>query len=305
MWRFLIRRALQSIVTLFLLLVVVFVLARASGDPVGLLVPPYAGPETVELIRRNLGLDKPYYVQFFYLLKNLSTGDLGESFRSRRPVLDLIKERLPYSIALGLAAMVFGILLAVPLAIVAALNRGSPLDTGIQIFGSLGIATPQFFLGLVLIAIFAGQLQVLPVGGAGSWRHFVLPVFSLGILQSANLIRMMRSSMLEVLNADFVTFARIKGLSEFRVIGSHVLRNAIVPVFTYGGVLVALLMTGAIVTETVFAWPGFGRLAYEATIYHDFPLIQGVVLVTGVIVVGMSLFVDVVYAYLDPRIRLE
>ncbi|HWZ92004.1 MAG TPA: ABC transporter permease [Polyangiaceae bacterium] len=305
MWRFLFRRIIQAAVTLFLLLVLVFVLARASGDPLGLLVPPYAGPETVKMITHSLGLDRPYYVQFALFVKSAAKGDLGESFRSRRPVLTLIEERLPYSIALGLLAMAFGTVLAVPLAIVAALSRGSPLDTVIQTFGSLGIAIPQFFLGLVLIELFAGQWQILPVGGAGSWKHFVLPVLTLGILQAANLIRMMRSSMLEVLSADFVTFARIKGLTEFRVIGSHVLRNAIVPVFTYAGVLIALLMTGAIVTETVFAWPGFGRLAYEATIYSDFPLIQGIVLVAGIIVIGMSLLVDVAYAFLDPRIRLE
>ena len=305
MWRFLSRRIAQALITMVVLLALVFVLARATGDPIAVLLPADATPETVALVRHNLGLDQSYPVQFGYFLASLAHGDLGTSLRSRRPVIELIEERLPATIALSAVAMAFGILVAVPLAIVAALTRGSPLDGAIQAFGSLGIATPQFLLGLVLIEIFVGQLRLLPVGGDASWQDFILPGFCLGVLQAANLIRMLRSSMLEVLSADFITFARIKGVSEWAVIGSHALRNAIVPVFTYAGVLIALLLTGAIVDETVFAWPGFGRLAYEATLYRDFPLIQGVVLVSGVIVVGMSLVVDFTYALLDPRIRLK
>jgi ABC-type dipeptide/oligopeptide/nickel transport system permease component len=305
MGRFLVRRALQTVLTLTLLLTVVFVLARASGDPLTLLVPPDAGPETVQLVRENLGLDQPYLVQFGLFIKNVLAGDLGVSLRARRPVLDLIIERLPNSIALAVSAMAVGVAISIPLAIMAALTRGSALDTAIQIIGSVGIAIPQFWLGLVLIQIFAGDLQWLPVGGAGTWQHFILPSCTLGAFLVANLVRVLRSSMLEVLASDFVTFARIKGLSEVRVIGSHALRNAIVPVFTFGGILFALLMTGTIVTETVFAWPGFGRLAYEATLFRDFPLIQGVVIVACLIVVGMNFVVDVAYAFLDPRIRFD
>jgi peptide/nickel transport system permease protein len=305
MLRFLINRAIQSVVTMFLLLIVVFVLARASGDPIGLLVPPEGGAESIALVRKNLGLDRPYPVQFALFLKNVFTGNLGTSLRARRPVIDMIVERLPSSIALAAAAMVIGLMVAVPLATVAALQRGSIADTAIQVIGSLGIATPQFWLGLVLIQVFAGQLRLLPAGGTGSWRHFVLPAFTLGVFQASNLLRVLRSSMLEVLSSDFVTLARAKGLSEFRVVGSHVMRNAIVPVFTFAGVLFALLITGTIVVETVFAWPGFGRLAYEATLYRDFPLIQGVVIVAGLIVVSVNLAVDVAYAFLDPRIQFS
>jgi peptide/nickel transport system permease protein len=290
---------------LFLLFAVVFVLARATGDPVGLLVPPEGGAETIALVRKNLGLDQPYYVQFGLFMKQIITGDLGISFRTRRPVLDLILERLPYTIILALAAMVIGTLLAVPLAMVASLKRGRPIDTAVQVIGALGIATPQFWLGLVLIQIFAGWLRLLPVGGAGTWRHFVLPAATLGVFQAANMLRVLRSSMLEVLSADFVTLARMKGVPEYRVIGSHVMRNAVLPVLTFGGVLLATLMTGTIVVETVFAWPGFGRLAYDATVYRDFPLMQGVVIVAGLIVVGMNLSVDLLYAVLDPRIRFD
>jgi ABC-type dipeptide/oligopeptide/nickel transport system permease component len=305
MLRFLIHRAVQSIVTMLLLLIVVFVLARASGDPVGLLVPPEGGAETVALVRKNLGLDRPYHVQFLVFLKNTFTGNLGTSLRARRPVLDMIIERLPNSIALAAAAMAIGLLLAVPLAIVAALKRGSIADIATQVIGSLGIAAPQFWLGLVLIQVFAGKLRLLPVGGMGSWQHFVLPAFTLGVFQASNLLRVLRSSMLEVLASDFVTLARAKGLSELRVIGSHVMRNAIVPVFTFAGILFALLITGTIVVETVFAWPGFGRLAYEATVYRDFPLIQGVVIVAGLIVVSVNVAVDIAYAFLDPRIQFD
>jgi peptide/nickel transport system permease protein len=305
MLRFLIHRAVQSIVTMLLLLIVVFVLARASGDPVGLLVPPEGGAETVALVRKNLGLDRPYYVQFLVFLRNTFTGNLGTSLRARRPVLDMIVERLPNSIALAAAAMAIGLMLAVPLAIVAALKRGSIADIAIQVIGSLGIAAPQFWLGLVLIQVFAGKLRLLPVGGMGNWQHFVLPAFTLGVFQASNLLRVLRSSMLEVLASDFVTLARAKGLSELRVIGSHVIRNAIVPVFTFAGILFALLITGTIVVETVFAWPGFGRLAYEATVYRDFPLIQGVVIVAGLIVVSVNVAVDIAYAFLDPRIQFD
>lgn len=305
MLKLLTRRVLQSAVTLFLLFAVVFVLARATGDPVGLLVPPEGGAETIALVRKNLGLDQPYYVQFGLFMKQIITGDLGISFRTRRPVLDLILERLPYTVILALAAMVIGTLLAVPLAMVASLKRGRPIDTAVQVIGALGIATPQFWLGLVLIQIFAGWLRLLPVGGAGTWRHFVLPAATLGVFQAANMLRVLRSSMLEVLSADFVTLARMKGVPEYRVIGSHVMRNAVLPVLTFGGILLATLMTGTIVVETVFAWPGFGRLAYDATVYRDFPLMQGVVIVAGLIVVGMNLSVDLLYAVLDPRIRFD
>jgi ABC-type dipeptide/oligopeptide/nickel transport system permease component len=303
--KLLVRRILQAAITLFLLFSVVFVLARATGDPVGLLVPPQGGAETIALVRKNLGLDQPYYVQFALFMKQIAMGDLGISFRTQRPVLDLIIERLPYTITLAFAAMIIGTLLAVPMATAASLNRGRAIDTAMQVIGALGIATPQFWLGLVLIQIFAGWWQLLPVGGAGTWQHFVLPAATLGVFQAANMLRVLRSSMLEVLSSDFVTLARMKGLPEYRVIGSHVMRNAILPVLTFGGILLATLMTGTIVVETVFAWPGFGRLAYDATVYRDFPLIQGVVIVAGLIVVGVNLAVDMLYALLDPRIRFD
>ena len=305
MLKFLIRRILQSAVTLFLLFVVVFVLARATGDPVGLLVPPEGGAETIALVRKNLGLDQPYYVQFGLFMKQTALGDLGVSFRTRRPVLDLILERLPYTIILAFAAMMIGTLLAVPMAMAASLKRGRAVDTAVQVIGALGIATPQFWVGLVLIQIFAGWLRLLPVGGAGTWEHFVLPAATLGVFQASNMVRVLRSSLLEVLPSDFVTLARMKGLPEHRVIGSHVMRNAILPVLTFGGILLATLMTGTIVVETVFAWPGFGRLAYDATVYRDFPLLQGVVIIAGFIVIGTNLAVDILYALLDPRIRFD
>jgi len=305
MLRFLVRRVVQSVVTLFLLFAVVFVLARATGDPTGLLVPPQGGAETIALVRKNLGLDQPYYLQFVLFMKQIASGNLGISFLTRRPVLDLIMERLPYTIILAVAAMAIGTLLAVPMAMTSSLKRGRAVDTAIQVIGALGIATPQFWLGLVLIQIFAGWLRLLPVGGAGTWKHFVLPAVTLGVFQAANMMRVLRSSLLEVLSSDFVMLARIKGLPEYRVIGSHVMRNAILPVLTFGGILLATLMTGTIVVETVFAWPGFGRLAYDATIYRDYPLMQGVVIVAGFIVVGTNLAIDILYALLDPRIRFD
>ncbi len=271
----------------------------------GLLVPPEVGAETVAHVRQNLGLNEPYYVQYALFLKSILTADLGTSFLARRPVMDLILERLPVSMILAVASMLLGVLLAFPLGILSALKRGRKIDSCIQIFGAFGIATPQFWIGLILIQIFAGHLGLLPVGGAESWRHFILPTCTLGLLQACSMLRILRSNMIEALGTDFVALARAKGLSEARVVGVHALGNAVLPVLTFGGLLLASLMTGTIVVESVFALPGLGRLAYDAALFRDYPLVQGVVIVAGVIIIAINLLIDVSYAFIDPRIQLD
>jgi peptide/nickel transport system permease protein len=300
---FLIRRVLQSLVTLLVLVVIIFILARAAGDPVSMLVGVDASPETIAQVRRDLGLDRPYLVQLGYYVKNLLRGDLGRSMRNQKPVGQLLRERMGNSVALALVSMLFSIVLALPLGGLAAVKRGGLVDTLAQLIAALGQAVPQFWLGLILIQLFAIRLGWVGVGGISGWRSYLLPTITLSTFLVAAIIRLLRSSMLDVLDSEFVKMARSKGVTEPRVIWIHALRNGLLPVFTFAAVYFALTITAAVVTETIFNWPGVGRLAFEAIRWRDFPVIQGVVLLTALIIVTVNLAVDVLYAYIDPRIR--
>ena len=304
MLRFLLARLSQSAVTLLLFSVVVFGLARATGDPLTLVLPMVATEEDVANARRYLGLDRPFYVQYLTFVGRATTGDFGMSIRSRRPVVDLLRERLPNSLALAAFSMAVSLLVAFPLGVLAAVRRGTALDSGAKVLATLGQSLPTFWVGIVLIEVVAGRLQWLPAGGSGSLAHYVLPGFTLGWFVVAGLMRLLRSAMLEVLDAEYVTTARAKGAPEVSVVWRHALRNALIPVVTFAGVYFAILVTSAIVVETVFAWPGMGRLAYEAITGRDFPVIQAVVLVTAAIVVTVNFAVDLLYAVIDPRIGL-
>jgi len=304
MLRLLLARLSQSAVTLLLFSVVVFGLARATGDPLTLVLPMVATEEDVANARRYLGLDRPFYVQYLTFVGRATTGDFGTSIRSRRPVVDLLRERLPNSLALAAFSMAVSLLVAFPLGVLAAVRRGTALDSGAKVLATLGQSLPTFWVGIVLIEVVAGRLQWLPAGGSGSLAHYVLPGFTLGWFVVAGLMRLLRSAMLEVLDAEYVTTARAKGAPEVSVVWRHALRNALIPVVTFAGVYFAILVTSAIVVETVFAWPGMGRLAYEAITGRDFPVIQAVVLVTAAIVVTVNFAVDLLYAVIDPRIGL-
>jgi peptide/nickel transport system permease protein len=304
MLRFLFARLGQSAVTLLLLSLVIFGLARATGDPLTLILPMVATEEDFANARRYLGLDRPLYVQYLTFVGRAATGDFGVSIRARRPVMELLRERLPHSLALAAFSMAVSLLAAFPLGVLAAVRRGTALDTGAKVLATLGQSLPTFWVGIVLIEVVAGRLQWLPAGGSGSFAHYILPGFTLGWFVIAGLMRLLRSSMLEVLDAEYVTTARAKGAPEVSVVWRHALRNALIPVVTFAGVYFAILVTSAIVVETVFAWPGMGRLAYEAITARDFPVIQAVVLVTAVIVVAMNFTVDLLYAVIDPRIGL-
>jgi peptide/nickel transport system permease protein len=285
--------------------VVVFALVHFSGDPVLLMVSPDAPPDVVATMRQALGFDRPLYEQFARYLSNAAHGDLGISLRMNRPVTTLILERLPATLQLTLAALVIAVLVAIPAGIVSAVKRGTVVDRLAMAGAVAGQAVPIFWLALLLIALFGVRLRWLPVYGTGSLAHFVLPAVSLSTIIMGRLARLVRSSMLEVLGQDYVRTARAKGLGESRVLTVHALRNASIPIVTVLGLQFAQLLGGAVVTETIFAWPGIGRLVVEAIFNRDFPVVQGVVLVVSLIFVAVNVLVDLSYAVLDPRIRTE
>lgn len=303
MQRYILRRVLQSVLALLAISMLVFCMSRMTGDPVMLMLPDDASPEDIAQLRHALGLDRPLPVQYWVFLSRAVQGDFGRSIKGQMPVVDMLKERLPNSLKLGGVALGIAVLLAFPLGVVAAVHKGTALDTMANIVAVLGQSLPQFWVGIVLIQIFAVRLRWLPVAGVGSVWHYVLPAFTLGWFVVAGMMRLLRSSMLDILGSEFVKLARIKGMPEGTVVWKHALRNAMIPVLTFGAIYLAALITGAILVETVFAWPGIGQLIYQGIVFRDFPVVQAVVLLTAGLVTSVNLLVDILYAYLDPRIR--
>jgi peptide/nickel transport system permease protein len=283
---------------------IIFVLSRLTGDPTMLMLPDDASYEDILQLRRALGLDKPLPVQYWLFISRAVQGDFGRSIKGQMPVIDLIQDRLPNSIKLAGFALLITVVLSFPLGVMAAVKKGTSIDTLANLVAVLGQSLPQFWVGIVLIQVFAVWLRLVPVAGTGSMLHYILPGFTLGWFLVAGMMRLLRSSMLDVLDSEFVKLARIKGVSEWGVIWKHALKNALIPVLTFGAIYLAILITGAILVETVFAWPGVGQLIYQGIVYRDFPIIQAVILLTALIVIGVNLLVDILYAYLDPRIRL-
>ena len=303
MIRYIFNRFLQGLLSLLILAVIVFILARASGNPVDLLLPPDASPADEQHMIERLGLDRSYLVQFYEYISSALRGDLGTSIRYERPASDLFMQRLPNSLSLIGVAFLICIVIAIPLGVIAATHRGTYIDKGARVIAVVGIAAPSFWVSLVLMQVFAVNLQILPAARMGGPDHYILPAFSLSFFILAGMARLLRSSMVEILDSEFVKVARIKGASETVVVWRHCLRNALIPVLTFAGMYIALLMGGAIVTETVFAWPGVGRLAYEGIQFRDYPLVQAVVLMKGTLVIAINFVVDILYSYVDPRIR--
>ena len=303
MQRFILRRVAQSLGVLVVLALVVFALARVTGNPADLLLPEDATRDDREHLLKALGLDRPVHEQLVKFVGGALHGDLGTSIRYRRPAVELFMERLPNTLTLVPLALISAVVIAIPLGLLAAVYRGTIVDRLSGAIAVLGIATPSFWLGIILIYVFSIQLGWLPSARMGGPAHYILPTITLAAFLVAGMMRLVRSSVLEILDTEYVKLARIKGLSQTVVIWKHCLRNALIPVVTLFGVFFALLVTGAIVTETVFAWPGVGRLTYEAVIFRDYPLLQAVILMKGIIVLGVNLGVDILYAYLDPRVR--
>ena len=305
MRQYIIRRMGYSLLSLILLSLTIFLFIRLTGDPTSLLTEPGASEADVAAIRHKFGLDLPLWHQYGLFIFSLVRGDLGDSFYYQTPVLELYNSRLPNSLLLGVVAMAFSLILGIPSGILAAIRVGRFWDSAGKLFALLGLSLPSFLVGLLLILFFSVYLEWLPSSGSGTFWHLLMPAFALGWYFAAAHMRLTRSSMLEVLGSEYVKLARLKGLPEALVIGKHAFKNALIPVLTLAGINLIQMINVAVVVETVFAWPGIGRLLYEGVTFRDFPVVQGVVVLGGTMIIAVNLLVDVVYAVVDPRIRLE
>jgi peptide/nickel transport system permease protein len=305
MKKFIIKRLGLAIVTLFLLSLTIFLLMRVTGDPAVLLAEPGASQADLDAIRTQFGLDKPLWIQYASFITHLIRGDFGQSFYYRTDVFELYLSRLPASLLLASAAMIFSLIIGIPTGIIAAVRVNQWWDSAGKIFALLGLSMPSFWVGLIMILFFSVYLGWLPSSGSGTVLHLVMPSIALGWVFAAAHMRLTRSSMLEVLGSEYVKLARLKGLPEALVISKHALKNALIPVLTLAGINLVIMVNVAIVVETVFAWPGVGRLLYEGIAFRDFPVVQATVLLGGVMIVVVNLVVDILYAVIDPRIRYE
>ncbi|MCP8941054.1 ABC transporter permease [Alsobacter sp. SYSU M60028] len=302
---YLLRRLVLTLPVLAGIVVITFLLTRLSGDPTDLMLPPNATDEAREAFRSVNGLDRPLWEQFVVFAGRALMGDFGASLRFQQPAMGLVVERLPATIELAFATMALALVVGIPAGVVSAYHRGSATDTSIRTVMLLGQAVPSFFLGVLGIIVFAVWLRWLPTGGRGSLAQLVLPATTLAFNLVALIARVTRSCMLDVLKQDYVRTARAKGVWEARVVWLHALRNAFIPVLTVIGLQFGLLLGGVVVTETIFSWPGVGRLAIQAIYARDFPVVQAVVFVFAVAFVLVNLVVDLLYAALDPRISYK
>ena len=305
MQRFLIRRIIITLITILAVSVVIFIMARASGDPRTLLLSELSAGDVDqwEELGKKLGLDKPYYQQYAIFFKDMMQGKFGKSILESRPARDVIGERLVATFELGIIAFVFSAMIGVPLGILGSVKRGGLLDWAGKTVALIGQSAPGFWLGIMLMFFFAVRLEWVPPSGRDGWESRVLPAITLGWFFIAVNMRLVRSAMLDVLDSEYIKLARAKGASETIVVWKHALRNALIPPLTMAGVTMGNLVAGSLTTEVVFAWPGIGRLAVTSMLSSDYPVLQGVVLVYTLIYVLAALLVDVLYAYIDPRIR--
>src|SRR6266571_4971545 len=323
MKRYVLVRALYSVVTLWLLVTVVFAMVRLTGDPVAMKAEAGADAAYVAQLRQSWGLDQPLHRQYLGFVGRLLRGDFGHSFEKSLPVRDIYFERLPNSLKLGFAAFVISVVLGVPLGMLSALKVNSGWDNAGKMVALLGLSMPGFFVGLVLIIVFGINLGWLPVLGKGpstfvwsmpstwmpfwfrDWAYLAMPAFALGWYFSGAMLRITRSGMLDVLGTDYVKLVRLKGVPEAVVTAKHALKNAMIPVLTIAGLNLIVMINVAVVIEVIFNWPGVGLLLYDGLTNRDFPMVQGVVLMSGVMIVMLNFVIDILYAYVDPRIRLS
>jgi ABC-type dipeptide/oligopeptide/nickel transport system permease component len=302
MLRYTLKRLWYTVYVVIGISLISFFFIHLSGDPVMLMLPGDASDQEIEELREHLGFNDPLSQQFLRFFFNAVRGDLGDSLYFHVPVMELVIERLPASLELAIAAMFIALVVAVPLGIISAVRRGTLLDMG-SMFGALfGLSMPHFWLGIMLMLFFSVYLGWLPTSGRGTLAHLCMPALSLGLPLMAMFARLTRSVMLEVLNLDYIRTARAKGLKERIVISKHALKNALIPLVTVAGMQFSALLGGTVIIETVFAWPGLGRLVVQAIFRRDYPLVQGIVFVLALIFVGMNLIVDILYVYLDPQI---
>jgi peptide/nickel transport system permease protein len=302
---FLLRRLLQSLVVLFGVSFVVFAILHLTGDPALVLLPPDASPEDVRRFREVMGFNDPFFVQYGRFLTGALQGDFGQSVRHGEPAFGLVVERMPATFELAGAALALALCLAIPAGIVSAVRRNTALDYLATVVALFGQSLPTFWLGIMLILLFSVQFHLLPSSGRGTFEHLILPAVTLGLFTTARITRLTRSGMLEVLNQDYIRTARAKGVSDPPVVWKHALKNAAIPIVTIVGIELGTLLGGSVITETIFAWPGVGRLSVQAIANRDYPVVQAAVFLLASTFVLVNLLVDVVYTYLDPRIRLR
>lgn len=301
---YLARRLGQSALTLFGVSVLVFVILRVvPGDPAKMLLPEGAPQSAVDELNRHLGLREPLHVQYAIFLRHVSRGDFGQSFQYRAPALRVVVERIPATVHLTLAAMALTVLCGVSAGIVAAVRQGTRWDWAGTALVVLGQSLPNFWLGIMLVLLFGVTLRWLPTSGFAGWTHLVLPAVTLAAFPTALVARLTRSSMLEILGRDYIRTGRAKGLAERVVVLRHALRNATIPVLTVIGLQIGTLLGGAVITESIFAWPGMGKLVVDAIFFRDFPVVQTVLILSASVFVAINLVVDVLYTLVDPRIR--
>ncbi len=304
MFRFFYTRLGYACISLVLLTLTVFLLTRLSGDPTLLLLEPGASGADIAALRERLGLDQSLLLQFWHFASNALQGDFGNSIYHGTPVVALYLDRLPSSLILAGAAFAWSLVFGVACGVLAAVYVNTRWDQAIRFLALGGLAMPPFWLGMVLVLFFSLYLNWLPSSGEGGWTHLVLPVITLGWYFSAAYMRLTRSSMLEVLSSDYVKLAKLKGLTPWAVVMGHAFRNAFIPVLTLAAINLVAMVNSAVVVETIFSWPGIGRLLYDAISFRDFPVIQTTVLLSGVMIICINLLADLVCALLDPRIRL-
>jgi ABC-type dipeptide/oligopeptide/nickel transport system permease component len=302
MLRFLLKRLWHTVFVVIGISVISFFFIHLSGDPVMLMLPADASNQEIETLREQLGFNDPLYEQYFRFAYKAIQGDFGNSLYYKIPAMQLILERLPASLELATAAMLIALVVAIPIGIISAVRRGSLIDMGSMLGALFGLSMPHFWLGIMLILLFSVQLGWLPTSGRGGFSHLIMPSVALGLSLTAMFARLTRSVMLEVLNLDYIRTARSKGLRERVVISKHALKNALIPIVTVAGMQFGFLLGGTVIIETVFAWPGVGRLVVQAIFNRDYPLVQSIVLVLALIFVAVNFLVDMLYMYLDPQI---
>lgn len=305
MGKFIIRRLVQAIFVLIGVSFVVFILLFLKGDPVSAMLPQDATKDQIDKLRQDMGFNDPIVIQYFRFLTKAVTGDLGVSLFENRPATAVVLERLPATLQLAIAAFIVSLLISFPIGIISAAKRNSIFDRVGMIFALVGQSVPVFWLGILMILVFAVNLQWLPTSGYGEFSNIIMPAVALGLFTTARTTRLVRSTMIEVLNQEYIRTARAKGLRQLTMLRRHALKNALIPIITVLGLDFATLLGGAVITETIFAWPGIGQLAIESIGRRDYPVVQGVVLIVAFGYVLINFFVDLLYAYLNPRIRFS
>ena len=305
MVKYVLRRLFHSIFMILGITIIIFVITNVLGDPVALMMEPDATQKQYEMLRRELGLERPYHVQYFLFLKKLAQGNFGRSFQFEEPAFSLVMQHLPATIELTMASLLFAASVAIPVGIISAVKPYSLLDKIGRLFALAGQSAPGFWLGIMAILLFGVKLRILPISGRDGLSHLILPAVTLGFYAMAAIMRLTRSAMLDVFDSDYILTARIKGLAESKVVLKHGLKNALIPVITIISLFMGRLLGGAVITETIFAWPGMGRLAVQAIQASDFPVVQAVVFSMSVMFIFINLSVDILYCWIDPRISHE